>query len=78
LADSEGWLRSLLRNTADVVTVLPADNTVLYDSPAIERVLGYAPGERVGEKGLDYAADQGRHGPHKRVHVGQLPRGARR
>ena len=54
LADGEGWLRSLLRNTADVVTVLSADNTVLYDSPAIGRVFGYAPGERVGENGLGY------------------------
>lgn len=50
----ESWFPSLSRNTRDVVTVLSADNTVLYDSPAIGRVFGYAPGERIGKKGFDY------------------------
>jgi len=54
LRRSEERFRSLVRNAPDVITVLDADNIVHYDSPAIERVLGYEPGERLGTSGLDY------------------------
>ncbi len=54
LRRSEERFRSLVRNAPDVITVIDADNVVRYDSPAIERVLGYEPGERLGTKGWDY------------------------
>ncbi len=55
LAGSEGGVRPLVRNSSDVITVLDADGTIVYDSPAVERVLGYKPEERVGTVAFDQA-----------------------
>ncbi len=44
----ERWFRSLVENATEVVTVIEADGTVRYVSPAIERVLGYRPEEWAG------------------------------
>ena len=41
-------LHSLLRNALDVVTILGPDGRRRYVSPAIERVLGYPPGDLIG------------------------------
>ena len=49
----ERWFRSLVQNSSDVITVLEADGTVRYVSPAIERMLGYTPEERVGRNGFE-------------------------
>ena len=49
LRRSGARFRSLVQNSSDVVTVLDAQGTVRYASPAVERVLGYRPEERVGE-----------------------------
>ena len=38
---SEARFSTLVQNSTDLITVLGADNTVLYQSPSIERVLGY-------------------------------------
>ncbi len=54
LRRSEERFRSLIQNAPDVIMVLDADSTILYDSPSIQRVLGYDPGERIGSKGFDY------------------------
>lgn len=48
LQASEAHFRSLIENAQDVITVLNEDGTIHYASPAIERVLGYRPEERVG------------------------------
>ncbi|CAA9469742.1 MAG: diguanylate cyclase/phosphodiesterase (GGDEF & EAL domains) with PAS/PAC sensor(s) [uncultured Rubrobacteraceae bacterium] len=48
LRRSEEHFRSLIRNASDIVTLYEADGTVRYASPALERVLGYEPAERVG------------------------------
>ncbi len=53
LAESERWFRSLVQNASDVITVLEADGTVRYVSPAIERMLGYLPEERIGRSGFE-------------------------
>ncbi len=45
---SEAYYRLLIENSPDIVTVLEADGTVRYASPTVQRVLGYAPEERVG------------------------------
>ncbi len=47
-ASEEHW-RALIENTQDLITILNPDGTVRYTSPSIERVLGYAPEERVGK-----------------------------
>jgi PAS domain S-box-containing protein len=46
--ESEGRLRALLQNTSDIITLLEADGTVRYVSPAVERVTGYRPEMQIG------------------------------
>jgi diguanylate cyclase (GGDEF)-like protein/PAS domain S-box-containing protein len=48
----EARFRSLVQNAADMITIVDAEGRVLYDSPAVERVLGYPPHERLGKPGL--------------------------
>jgi diguanylate cyclase (GGDEF)-like protein/PAS domain S-box-containing protein len=45
---SEARFATLVQNSSDLITVLGPDNTILYQSPSIERVLGYAPEEVTG------------------------------
>jgi diguanylate cyclase (GGDEF)-like protein/PAS domain S-box-containing protein len=45
---SEARFSTLVQNSTDLITVLAADNTILYQSPSIERVLGYTPEEVTG------------------------------
>jgi diguanylate cyclase (GGDEF)-like protein/PAS domain S-box-containing protein len=51
---SEERFRSLVQNASDLITVIRADTTVLYQSPAIRRVLGYDPEHFVGAKLVDF------------------------
>src|SRR5206468_1812714 len=37
-----------------LVTVVRPDGTILYDSPACERIIGYGFGERIGRNSLEY------------------------
>ncbi len=46
--ESEKRFRSLVRNTSDIISIFEADGTVTFESPAIERMLGYRPEEQVG------------------------------
>ncbi|HET7520280.1 MAG TPA: diguanylate cyclase, partial [Candidatus Limnocylindria bacterium] len=50
LQASEQRFRTLVQNSSDVFLILKPDGTVDYQSPAVERVLGYEPGERVGKQ----------------------------
>ena len=43
-----------LEESSDVVTVLDDDGTVLYQSPAVETVLGYPPEVFLGQNGFDF------------------------
>lgn len=43
-----------LQKSTDIITVLDADGTVKYQSPAVTRVLGYEPGELLGWNGFEY------------------------
>jgi len=51
--ESEKRFRALVQNASDIILVLDAEGTVLYESPAVERVLGYSPEERVGINAFD-------------------------
>jgi two-component system, cell cycle sensor histidine kinase and response regulator CckA len=53
LAASERQFRSLIENIQDIITVMDADGTIRFESAAVEHVLGYPPGERVGRSALD-------------------------
>ncbi|MCZ6893912.1 MAG: PAS domain S-box protein [Gammaproteobacteria bacterium] len=53
LKESEDRFRALIENTLDIITLLGPDGTILFESPSIERVLGYKPEELVGRKVFD-------------------------
>src|SRR5829696_8181918 len=48
IKESEERFRSLVQYTSDIITILEADGTVRYISPAAESVTGYKPEEQVG------------------------------
>ncbi len=62
LRESEERFRSLIQNASDLITILESDGTIRYESPSVERVLGYHPEERIGKKTFDYVhpEDKGR------------------
>jgi PAS domain S-box-containing protein len=49
LQHSEEYLRSLIENAVDVITVLNRDGTRRYVSPSVERATGYRPEELIGK-----------------------------
>jgi diguanylate cyclase (GGDEF)-like protein/PAS domain S-box-containing protein len=53
MSRGERWFRSLVENGSEVITILEADGSIRYLSPAIERVLGYRPEELTGTSVLD-------------------------
>ena len=59
---SEARFATLVQNSSDLITVLDANNTVLYQSPSIERVLGYTVEEVTGRPfgQLLHSDEQGR------------------
>jgi diguanylate cyclase (GGDEF)-like protein/PAS domain S-box-containing protein len=59
---SEARFATLVQNSSDLITVVGPDNTVLYQSPSIERVLGYTVDEVVGHpfEQLLHPDEQGR------------------
>jgi len=50
---SEERFRSLVQNASDLITVIDTDTTVIYQSPSIRRMLGYAAERLVGGKLID-------------------------
>ena len=51
LRRSEEYYRALIENALDVVTLIDAGGIVRYESPAVERVLGYKTDELLGQRG---------------------------
>ena len=49
LREAEARFRALVQNISDIITIVDADNTIRYVSPAITRVLGYTPEEMIGK-----------------------------
>src|SRR4029078_6449689 len=58
--ESEARFSSLVARSSDLITVIAADGTVLYQSPSIERVLGYAADEVIGTRFDDLMDDHER------------------
>ena len=48
LKEAEERFRSLAQNISDAITVIDADGIFRYQSPSMERVLGYGPEELIG------------------------------
>jgi diguanylate cyclase (GGDEF)-like protein/PAS domain S-box-containing protein len=46
----EARFRSLVQHAHDLITVLDSNATVIYQSPSVERALGFDPGEVVGTR----------------------------
>lgn len=54
LKESEEKFRSLVQYASDIITILETDGTIRYESPAVERVLGYQPEDLVGTNAFDH------------------------
>lgn len=49
------WLfRSLIQNSRDIITILESDGTIRYESPSVERIVGFTPEELVGKSVFEY------------------------
>ena len=53
LQDSEERFRTLIENASDAIAILSSDGIIQYESPSVERLLGYCAEELVGTNGLD-------------------------
>ncbi len=53
LAKNEAKFRSLIQNSSDIITILGSDGTIQYESPSIERVLGYKPDDLISKNAFD-------------------------
>lgn len=51
---SENAMKELLNLSTDIITVLNEDGTILYESPSIERILGYTRNELVGQNAFSF------------------------
>ena len=58
LRQSERHFRSLIEHASDVITILDKSGIVQYESPSIQRALGYAPEELVGRRFFEYVHPQ--------------------
>src|SRR3712207_2747370 len=45
----DGWLRSVLENSPEIVKIVNPDGALRYANPAFGRILGYDPGEAAGK-----------------------------
>jgi PAS domain S-box-containing protein len=50
---SEARFRSLISNATDIITILDADGVIQYESPPIERILGYHREELLGRNAFE-------------------------
>ncbi|MEO8600978.1 MAG: PAS domain S-box protein [bacterium] len=53
-AEQDARFRALVQYSSDIITVLAADGTVRYNTPAIETVLGWQAEEMVGRSAFDF------------------------
>jgi diguanylate cyclase (GGDEF)-like protein/PAS domain S-box-containing protein len=52
--NSERRYRLLTQNSSDLVTLMEETGIIRYQSPALERILGYFPAELLGKNAFDY------------------------
>lgn len=51
---NEKRFRALIENSSDVVALLNAEGTIRYQSPSVQRVLGYRPDEMIGRNAFEF------------------------
>ncbi len=51
---SEARFRSMIENALDTISILEANGTVRYESPAIRQILGYEPHEVIGKEAFHF------------------------
>src|SRR5579862_1276487 len=51
---NETYFRALIENASDIITILEANGSIRYESPSIERILGYKPEELVGCNAFEF------------------------
>lgn len=54
LQREEEYFRSLIENSYDIIVVLDKEGKISYESPSVERVLGYERGERIGKSPFEF------------------------
>ena len=54
LRTSEERFRSLVQNASDMIAIFDAEARIVYLSPASQRVLGFAPSDRLGSHGFEH------------------------
>jgi PAS domain S-box-containing protein len=67
LRRSEEYFRSLIENASDPIVVLDEAGTVVYESPALEKLLGWRPAERLGHSALELLPEEERPGIAERL-----------
>jgi len=50
----ERHFRALIENSSDIISILDANGIIRYESPSIERTLGYLPDELIGRVGFQW------------------------
>jgi PAS domain S-box-containing protein len=55
LRSSREYFRALIHNSSDIITVVDAEGTILYQSLAMKRTLGYEPEGRIGKNAVEAA-----------------------
>ncbi len=74
---SEQRYRALVQHAADLVSVIGIDRTIKFQSPALERLLGYSPEDRAGADGLSFLhPDDVPVAQRALAHVATLPEGS--
>ncbi len=48
------YFQTLIENTSDIITVVDTEGVIRYESPAVERLLGYKPHEMVGRSVFEF------------------------
>ena len=60
LRRSENWFRSVIENASDVIAIVDSGGLLVYDSPAIQQVLGHEPSTLLGRPFVDLIHSQDR------------------
>ena len=61
LKEREERFRVMIENSLDGVCILGSDMTILYESPSVERIIGYRPDEMIGRNIADFVHPEDMH-----------------